>query len=245
MRKPRGRDRAQPGAMPGAGPLAPTPPAGSCSRPGPPRRPPSPSGLLIRPRPAQHPAPRRAFFPPPNLDYISQRAPRGPTVHAGRQRAAGHAGTRSPPPPPAHRSAGPAVPQRRPGQGAVLPDAHVLAHGHDGVERAHHALRRRHRHHSETRGAAAGRARGGRSEGTASGGGGAAGAEASSWVPRPCRGGGGGTAAVAVEAVSAISRCSAASSGRRRAARSRCGAAVVGGLGIWGLGRRRRVVSPP
>lgn len=171
VREPRGRERAGLGAMPGAGPLAPALPVRGRSGPGPHGDPPRTPTARTHGETSNTPC----LFPASQLNYNSQRAPRGPATHTGRRRAARHAGTCSPVPPsrrppPPHRPAAPLppVPQRRPGQRAVLADAHVLAHGHDGVERAHHALtpspRHRHRH-------SRGRARGGRSEGAASGGG--------------------------------------------------------------------------
>jgi len=93
-------------------------------------------------------APRRPPSAPPAASALSRLAlpPTTPSTHraarplAGWLRAALHAGTCSPPPtPPGTRGSGPAVPQRGPGQVPVLPDAHVLTYGHDGIERAHHA----------------------------------------------------------------------------------------------------------
>lgn len=146
-------------------------------------------------------APRRPPSAPPAASALSRLAlpPTTPSTHraarplAGWLRAALHAGTCSPPPtPPGTRGSGPAVPQRGPGQVPVLPDAHVLTYGHDGIERAHHASLLR-QPPLTARSSGAGRGRGG----TPSGGGGGTAARRLG-LHTPCRAGGGGSRAVGV-----------------------------------------------
>lgn len=158
------------------------------------------------PTPKTTPQPRSrhaAAFPPstassPALQLPARSAwPRHPRLLL---RGAGHAGGCSAGGRGGKAAAGRGIPERWPGQPPVLADAHVLADGHDGVERARHGRSA----FSTPRPGAGGAGRGGPSGRIRRAGGGAG--------ARPCRGGSGAAGPRG-------SWCSAGSSGRRRATR--------------------------